>query len=411
MNQTYALLFWLNRSKAKNGQAPIYCRITIDGKRTEISTRKTIDPAKWNTHAGQAKPHTTELRLLNNYLEQIKTKVYKHFVELNAQDLFITGETLKNMLFQVDEKQHTLLSIFEYHNTKIKERIGIDIVPATYTKFNTVKGKLQEYLKEHHKRSDMYLTELNHRFIVDFEHYLRVQNRIAHNTTMKYITMVKKVINMAVHNDWMEKNPFTAFKCTKLNVHRETLDEAEILRLHEKYLGIDRLDEVRDIFLFCCYTGYAFSDVEKLTRSDVAIGIDGDTWIFTKRKKTNNVSNVPLLPQAKQILDKYTTHPYCVKTNFLLPVKSNQKMNAYLKELAAVCGIKKELTMHIARHTFATTITLSNGVPIETVSKMLGHSKLATTQIYAKVLEHKVSEDMQKLKEKFSLKFQQKDVS
>jgi site-specific recombinase XerD len=410
MNQNYALLFWLNRSKARNGKAPIYCRITIDGKRTEISMRQSVDPVKWITQAGQAKPHTTELRMLNNYLEMVKSKVYKHFMELNAKDMFITGEMLKNLLFSVDEKQHSIISIFDYHNQKMKERIGIDVVPSTYIKFNTVLGKLKLYLKAQHNRSDMYLTELNHRFVVDFEHYLRVKHHIAHNTTMKYITMLKKVINMAVNNDWMEKNPFAAFKCTKLNVHREILDEAEIIRLHEKEFDHERLEEVRDIFLFCCYTGYAFADVEKLKRTDLAIGIDGDTWIFAKRKKTNTVSNVPLLPQAEEIIQKYSNHPHCVRTGVLLPVKSNQKMNAYLKEIATLCGIKKELTMHIARHTFATTVTLSNGVPIETVSKMLGHTKLATTQIYAKVLEHKVSEDMQKLKEKFSIKIQRKDV-
>ena len=366
--------------------------------------------AKWITQVGQAKPHTTELRMLNNYLDMVKSKVYKHFMELNAKDMFITGEMLKNLLFSVDDKQHTLISIFEYHNDKIKERIGIDVVPSTYIKFNTVLGKLKLYLKEHHKRSDMYLTELTHRFVVDFEHYLRVKHHIAHNTAMKYITMLKKVINMAVNNDWMEKNPFAAFKCTKLNVHREILDEAEILQMHEKEFNIERLEEVRDIFLFCCYTGYAFADVEKLQRTDLAKGIDGDAWIFAKRKKTNTVSNVPLLPQAEEIIKKYEQHPYCVKTGALLPVKSNQKMNAYLKEIASLCGIKKELTMHIARHTFATTVTLSNGVPIETVSKMLGHTKLVTTQIYAKVLENKVSEDMQKLKEKFSLKIQHREA-
>jgi len=348
--------------------------------------------------------------MLNNYLEMVKSKVYKHFMELNVKDMFITGEMLKNLLFSVDEKQHSIISIFDYHNQKMKERIGIDVVPSTYIKFNTVLGKLKLYLKAHHNRSDMYLTELNHRFVVDFEHYLRVKHHIAHNTTMKYITMLKKVINMAVNNDWMEKNPFAAFKCTKLNVHREILDEAEILQLHEKEFNIERLEEVRDIFLFCCYTGYAFADVEKLQRTDLAKGIDGDAWIFAKRKKTNTVSNVPLLPQAEEIIKKYEQHPYCVKTGALLPVKSNQKMNAYLKEIASICGIKKELTMHIARHTFATTVTLSNGVPIETVSKMLGHTKLVTTQIYAKVLENKVSEDMQKLKEKFTLKIQHRDA-
>jgi site-specific recombinase XerD len=221
---------------------------------------------------------------------------------------------------------------------------------------------------------------------------------------MKYIRNVKKVINQTVLNDWLPRNPFAQFKCSTHAVIREILDEAELSTLYNKEFQHERLAEVRDIFLFCCFTGYAFIDVFKLKRTDVAKGIDGDCWIFTRRTKTNTVSNVPLLPQAEEIVRKYENHPKCVQSDKLLPVNSNQKMNAYLKEIAVMCGINKELTMHIARHTFATTVTLSNGVPIESVSKMLGHKKLATTQIYAKVLEHKVSEDMQKLKQKFTLK-------
>jgi len=220
---------------------------------------------------------------------------------------------------------------------------------------------------------------------------------------MKYIRNVKKVINQTVLNGWLPRNPFAQFKCSTHAVIREILDEAELSALYSKEFKQERLGEVRDVFLFCCFTGYAFIDVFKLKQTDVAKGIDGDCWIFTRRTKTNTVSNVPLLPQAEEIVNKYKDHPKCVQSGKLLPVNSNQKMNAYLKEIAILCNINKELTMHIARHTFATTVTLSNGVPIESVSKMLGHKKLATTQIYAKVLEHKVSEDMQHLKQKFKL--------
>jgi site-specific recombinase XerD len=298
----------------------------------------------------------------------------------------------------------SLIETFTYHNTMMLERIGIDVVKATHTKFETVLKKLKEFLKIKHKRSDLYLKELNHKFIVDFEHFLRTDESIGHNTTMKYIRNLKKVMNMAVANDWIQKNPFGNFVCTNKKVVREILTEAEIQILSEKQFFIERLAEVRDIFLFCCYTGYAFVDVEKLKPSDVAYGIDGGKWIYTSRKKTGTQSNVPLLPIANEIIDRYKEHPYCVANERLLPVKSNQKMNAYLKEIADLCGITKKLTMHIARHTFATTVTLSNGVPIETVSRLLGHTKLATTQIYAQVLENKVSHDMNILKDKLSSK-------
>jgi site-specific recombinase XerD len=185
-----------------------------------------------------------------------------------------------------------------------------------------------------------------------------------------------------------------------MNPMREVLTKEELHDVESKEIDIERLAEVRDIFLFCCYTGLAFIDVFQLTVNDITLGIDGKKWIYTNRQKTGNQSNVPLLPQALRILEKYNDHPVREITGKLFPVKSNQKMNAYLKEIGTICNLQKKLTMHLARHTFATTVTLSNGVPIETVSKMLGHNKLATTQIYAKVLEHKVSQDMNVLFEK-----------
>lgn len=401
--QTFSVLFWIYKSRTKvNGQAPIYCRITVNGKRTQFSINRDIDPNKWIASVGAAKGNSEEARTLNSYLNKVRNELFKHFNLLEASDQFITADTIKNCYLGNSEKQRSLIETFEYHNNQMKELIGIDVVKATHTKFETVLKKLKLYLKKNYKRSDIFLQELDHKFIVDFEYYLKVDQEISHNTVMKYIRNLKKVMNMAVMNDWITKNPFSSFICSTKKVTREILTEYELQLLAEKEFSIQRLEEVRDIFLFCCYTGYAFVDVEKLTPSDVDLGIDGGKWIFTNRKKTGTTSNVPLLPPAQEIIEKYLDHPYCVTKRKLLPVKSNQKMNAYLKEVADLCGIPKKLTMHIARHTFATTVTLSNGVPIETVSRLLGHTKLATTQIYAQVLEHKVSEDMQHLKTKFT---------
>lgn len=399
-NQTFTILFWLYKGKMRNGKAPIYCRITVNGRRAQFSIKRSIEPAKWTASAGTAKGNTEEARILNSYLNKIKNELHKHYNLLEAADQFITADTIKNSYLGTGEKQRSLIETFQYHNDQMKELIGVDVVKATHTKFETVLKKLKLYLKKQYKRSDLFLEELDHKFIVDFEYFLKVDQQIGHNTVMKYIRNLKKVINMAVRNDWIVKNPFNNFKCCTKKVKREILTDRELTLLSEKEFSIQRLEEVRDIFLFCCYTGYAFVDVERLTPSDVALGIDGGKWIFTNRKKTGTTSNVPLLPPAQEIIEKYSEHPYCISKSKLLPVKSNQKMNAYLKEVADLCGITKKLTMHIARHTFATTVTLSNGVPIETVSRLLGHTKLATTQIYAQVLEHKVSEDMMKLQGK-----------
>lgn len=401
--QTFNVLFWIYKSRTKvNGQAPIYCRITVNGKRTQFSVHRDIDPQRWISTAGMAKGNSEESRTLNAYLDMIKGEIHKHYNRMLASGQFISADTIKNSYLGLGEEQRGLIETFQYHNDQMKELIGVDVVKATHTKFETVLTKLKLYMKKKYRRSEILLQELDHKFIVDFEYYLKVDQEIGHNTVMKYIRNLKKVMNMAVVNDWITKNPFGSFKCSTKKVIREILSERELQVLSEKEFTIQRLEEVRDIFLFCCYTGYAFVDVEKLTPSDVVLGIDGGKWIFTNRKKTGTTSNVPLLPPAQEIIEKYSEHPYCVTKRKLLPVKSNQKMNAYLKEVADLCGISKKLTMHIARHTFATTVTLSNGVPIETVSRLLGHTKLATTQIYAQVLEHKVSEDMQQLKEKLA---------
>lgn len=393
-NQTFTILFWLYKSRMHNRKAPIYCRITVDSKRVQFSLSRKIKPENWLHEAERAKGTSEEARTLNNYLDHVKSDLLKQYNILFSKGEHITAETIKNSYLGITEENKTLFETFTYHNDSMKERIGIDVVRATHTKFETVLKKLRLYVKMKYNQSDLPLESLNHQFITEFEYFLKVNEKIGHNTAMKYIRNLKKVINMAVANNWLAKNPFTSFKCSSKKVRREILTEDELQVLTKKEFSIPRLDEVRDIFLFCCYTGYAFVDVEKLTQNDLVRGINGGLWIYTNRKKTGTASNVPLLQPALEIIEKYKEHPYCETKGRLLPVKSNQKMNAYLKEIADLCGITKKLTMHIARHTFATTVTLSNGVPIETVSKLLGHTKLATTQIYAQVMEHKVSADM-----------------
>lgn len=235
------------------------------------------------------------------------------------------------------------------------------------------------------------------KFVTEFEHFLLVHERMQTNSAHKYIVNLKRIMNVAVSLEWIPKNPFDNFRCSYTNPEREILTQAELDVMLYKQIDMPRLSEVRDIFLFCCYTGFAYADVAKFERDALTIGMDGKYWLSTIRQKTGTRESVPLLSIPLEIINRFKDHSFCEKYNKLLPVNSNQKYNAYLKEIAVICGIKKTLTSHMARHTFATTVTLSNGVPLETVSKMLGHTKLSTTQIYAKVLDTKVSQDMQTL--------------
>lgn len=220
------------------------------------------------------------------------------------------------------------------------------------------------------------------------------------NTVMKHIQRLRKMVTLAYKMEWIEKDPFIKFKPTYIKNEREFLSEEELQTIIEREFEIERLELVKDLFVFSCYTGLSYIDVMHLNENNITFGIDGGKWIITNRQKTNNKVKIPLLPIAEELIHKYKGHIKTKKTKTLFPNISNQKLNSYLKEIADLCKIKKNLTFHIARHTFATTITLSNGVPIETVSKLLGHSKIATTQIYAKVIERKVSEDMEILQTK-----------
>ena len=404
MNATISILFYLKRAKANaQGLAPIFQRITINGRRLDNSTGKFVDPSKWHPEMSKMRGNSEEARLINGHLDNLRTKILIAEKELNKKDIPVNLETLKNMLLGTKERQRLLVAIFEEHNNKIKELLGIEYAPGTYERYQTSLKHTKDFLNWKYSISDIDITKIDHAFITDYEFYLRSVRKCANNTAVKYIKNFNKIIKLCLANDWLEKNPFANYKSKVKEVERVYLSEGEIQNIINKDFKTERLSLVRDIFLFSCFTGLAYIDVKNLTKSHISIGIDGDKWIFTHRQKTESASKIPVLPVTQMIIDKYADHPQAINEEKLLPILSNQKMNAYLKEIAAVCEIEKELTFHIARHTFATTVTLTNGVPIESVSKMLGHKNLRTTQHYAKVLDKKVSEDMKILRDKFSL--------
>lgn len=271
------------------------------------------------------------------------------------------------------------------------------------TRYKTCLCRIKEFLNWKFNVSDIEITEIDHAFIYDFEFFLRTEKSCANNSAVKYVKNFGKIIRICLANKWMLHDPFLGYSSKFVEVNRGFLDEEELSRLQNKELKIERIALVRDVFLFSCYTGLSFIDAWNLTKDNIGIGIDGNKWIFTACQKTKIASHIPLLPIAEDIIKKYEKHPMCAISGKLLPVLSNQKMNAYLKEIADLCEITKELTFHNARHNFATTVTLSNGVPIESVSKMLGHKSIKTTQHYAKILDKKVSEDMAFLKERLKI--------
>jgi len=403
MRTNINLLFYLKkRSTYKNGPVAIYLRFTVDGQRAEASTGKTCEPSRWNTQAGRAIGTKEDVRTLNAYLDTLQAKAQEFHRWMTANDEMVTAESLKNRFIGKTEKIRTLISVFEDHNQKMRSLVGQEFEKSTLQRYETALMHTKDFMQWQHNVSDIPITKINFEFLNDFEYYLRSVRKCANNSAIKYIKNLGKIVRICLGNGWLTVDPYLNYKPKTKKVHRVVLTKEDLTAIAEKEFSVDRLRLVRDIFLFSCYTGLAYVDVKKLKRSEMARGIDGDLWIHTNRQKTDTLSRIPILPVALKVIEKYEDNPQCIVDDLLLPVMSNQKMNAYLKEIADLCGISKLLTFHIARHTFATTVTLNNGVPIESVAKMMGHTSIKTTQIYAKVMDHKISSDMAALKVKLS---------
>lgn len=400
---TFSLLAYLRKSKANvAGLVPVHLRITMDGIRSEISTKTFVAPEKWHPGKGRVKGTSEDTRRLNATIESYEHRareIYNRFLERGK---VFSAHDIKNELTGTVHKQHTLVVLMQEFIREIEAKIGKGYSGGTVKNWKTTKGHLELFLKEYYNRSDISFKELDESFLSNFDAYARQKWNCGTNAVLKHIQRIGKIVKKAVAKGWLDKNPFSDFEAKWEKTHRTYLTLDELRRIEDKVFSVDRLKRVRDLFVFSCYTGLAYIDVEKLTPNHLVVGIDGKKWIYTFREKTNGKSNIPLLPKALAVIEQYKDHPQCSVKGKLLPVITNIKTNEYLKEIADVCGIKKNLTFHMARHTFATTIALTNGVPIETVSNLLGHSKIATTQIYAKVLENKVSADMNELEKKLN---------
>lgn len=395
MKSTFKVLFYLKRNAIrKDGRMPIVTRITVDGIIAQFNTKLEIQPNNWSVKMGKVIGHSTDSKQYNAQLEDIKSSLHGIYHELQRKDNYVTAEKVKNEFLGISEHHETLLDLFQKHNDDVQKLIDISKSAATYQKYEVTRKHLQKFLQLKYQLTDISIREIKHMFICDFEIYLLTTGGCKANTTAKFMQFFKRIILIARNNGFIAIDPFANYKIRLTKVDRGYLTQEDVEKILKKQFLIKRLELVRDIFIFSCFTGLAYIDVKNLTEKNIRTSFDSNLWIMTKRQKTKVESNILLLDVPKMIIEKYKGKSV---NGQVLPILSNQKMNAYLKEIGDLCEIDKELTFHLARHTFATTITLAKGVPIETVSKMLGHTNIRTTQIYARITDSKISNDMQAL--------------
>ena len=401
---TFGLLFYIRRDKTnKKGEAPVFMRLTINGERADASIKRFIEPHAWNSAKGKANEKSRGGKDLNLYLDAISANILRIQRDLELDKKEVSAQIILNRYLGKEQSdRHTLMEVFRAHNEKCRALSGISLAPATVIRYETTLRLTEEFLQKNYKKEDCYLDEVTNQFIEDFEFFLKTVRRCCHNTTTKYLLNFKKIIRIALAKGWMKKDPFAQVHFHFEPVEREFLEKQELKAMLNKEITITRLAQVRDIFCFCCLTGLAFTDVQQLKPEHLVADIHGKIWIRKARQKTKNMCNIPLLDEAQKIIDRYRDHPYCQTHGVLLPVCSNQKMNSYLKELADICGIRKNLSTHCARHTFA-TLTLASGATIDNVAKMLGHANVNMTRRYAKVLDSSIMRDMEVVAENMAL--------
>jgi site-specific recombinase XerD len=383
-------------------ECPLYGRITVAGKRVTFSLNRKINFTTWQETHGLRKVRKEVFKELNTFIDAIKFQIHKIERSLIEDDIPITAQKIKDILLgrNVDLKdQETLINYFEKHNREFEIYVKSGTNAAgSLQRYNTVLSHIKSFMKKKYSIDDILLKELRYEFVHAFDLYLRSDRKCNNNSAVKYVRNLRKVINMAVRDELISKDPFVKYPGKIKQVNRQYLTIDEILKIKEKDFKIQRLEIVRDIFLFAILTGYGYSEVSKLKHDNIITRIDGEKWIETTRTKTHIPQNALLFPVVLKLIDKYKNHPFCIENNLLFPIPSNQKVNSYLKEIADCSEVTKNLTFHMARHTYATTILLSNGASMETAMAALGHNNIRQTQHYGKITNKTVSDDLQKVR-------------
>ena len=402
---SFRVLFFLKKTRLlKNGEASVCMRITVNGTRVENNIRKSIDPALWSQAKETARGKSRRACDLNTYIEEARIKLYQIFCELEQQNRPVTAHLLQELFFgqEKPEEIRTLLGTMQEHNDQCRALVGTDYALITVRRYESCRRYLAELIRQRYGKEDLPLTEVNGELVRAFAFYLKTEKGCQQNTVIRYMKCLKKITNLARANDWMAKDPFLGIRFHEKEVVREFLTMDELQTIYRKEFPLERLTLVRDVFIFAAFTGLAFIDVQQLAPEHIVRDNNGNLWIRKPRQKTKNMCNIPLLDIPQEILRKYANHPTCRKKGVLLPVPCNQKMNSYLKEIADICMIRKNLTTHCARHSYATSVCLANGVSLENVAKMLGHANIKMTQHYARVLDSSILRDMMQVERAIS---------
>jgi site-specific recombinase XerD len=399
---TFTVLFYVNRDKVKqNGLCPVMSRITIDTKVAQFSTKTDVDSTLWDTKKGRAIGKSNQSILVNRVIDRITKEINKYYTEMVDRQGYVTAELVKNALYGIGRKQEMLLKLFNEHNQEFKLRVGVNRVEDTYSSYLRSYVHLFNFIKQKYAMEDIALDKLNLNFIDAYDFYLRVDRQMKQSTILGHLIILKKMIHRAVHQGILNRDPFVNYIAEKPEKLCRHLKSEEIDKIMQVHIESKKVCHTRDMFVFCCFTGLAFSDIRNLSQENITKQVDGSLWISIKRQKTKGECNIRLLDIPKQIIDKYRNDR---KSDKVFNMISLVCICRNLEKIAVLCGIE-HITFHMARHNFGTHITLSQGVPIETVSRMMGHRSIATTQIYAKITNKKVNEDMKLLSERISDKY------
>jgi len=397
MRQTFSIAFFLKRRHKKEEKPQtIVARITVNGESSEISTNLKCCIKDWKSKMQQVNGRGLANLTLNSSLHDIRARINYIFHQQVLHGESTSPKVVKEIYLDESRTKHHLLSFFEIHNENIKKQIGKGKSKATYQKYEVTRKHLKGYLHANLLLDDILLNKINHKFIWEFEIYLKTVANCGHNTTAKFMQFFKRIIRLALHNHYIKDDPFLNYEIKLQDVHRDYLTMDELKLIISKDFKIRCLDFIRDVFVFASFTGLAYIDLKNLQRNHLYM-FNGELWLRINRCKTDQPSTMKLFEIPKRLIEKYDDPT----SNYIFPVPSNQKVNAYLKEIADICVIQKNLSFHMARHT-AASLALSNGMPMESVAKMLGHKNIRTTQLYAKITDMKFANDMKRLEKRFN---------
>lgn len=401
LEKSFGAIFFLKTPEKRESLRVVYLRITVDGIPKEISTKRKWDSTRWNQKTERATGNKEDAKSLNYFLDSLSTRISNYRTELINNDQTITSQKLIDFVKGKNVSRAKVLEEFSDHNSEILALVQKkEYAIGTHERYQIAKSHVAKFIQYKYNRDDLEFRELNFAFIRDYELYLKTVRNCSNNTALKYIANLKTIVLRAIAKDIIPRDPFKLFKSKKIKIKKKPLSTEELYRLENKVFASERLSLIRDVFVFQCYTGLAYIDAYQLKPSDIKKGIDGSLWIMSSRQKSKSETDIPLLPKAIEIMERYKDHPLCIKRDAVLPVKTNQKMNEYLKEIAVLCELSETLNTHKARRTFGSTVTLKNGVPLHIVKEMMGHYSVKQTEEYAITEQESISLEMLQLKEK-----------